>query len=57
MVKLSVGSKEFQQVLHNLRLENMTLTIELQRKVIEVVNRNEIITPKLIQRIVADGEI
>lgn len=56
-MNLIVESKEFQQVLHNLRLENMSLSAELQEIVVGLVNRNELITPELIKRVVVDGKI
>ena len=56
-MNLTVESKEFQQVLHNLRLENMSLSTELQEIVIRLVNRNETITPELIKRIVENGKV
>ncbi|MBW8349894.1 Zn-dependent hydrolase [Bacillus sp. IITD106] len=54
---LTVESKEFQQVLHNLRLENMSLSTELQKRVIRLVNSDVTITPELIKRIVQHGKI
>lgn len=54
---LTVESKEFQQVLHNLRLENMNLSSELQKIVIHLVNSGEKITPVIIKRIVVNGDI
>lgn len=52
MVVLSVKSKEFQQVLHNLHLENMSLPLELQQKIIEIVQSKQEITPDLIRGLV-----
>lgn len=54
MVRLSVGSKEFQQVLHNLHLENMSIPQELQQKIAEVVQSKQKITPDLIRRLVLE---
>lgn len=56
-MNLTVESKVFQQILHNLRLENMSLSAELQEMVVSLVNRNVTITPELIKRIVTDGKI
>ncbi|MBE1556447.1 Zn-dependent hydrolase [Sporosarcina limicola] len=53
MLKLSVESKEFQQILHNLRLENMSLPLELQHKVVEVVQSKQKITSELIQGLIS----
>jgi len=56
-MSLTIESKEFQQVLHNLRLENMSLPADLQEIVINIVNRKEAITPELIKRIVENGKV
>lgn len=56
-MNLTIESKEFQQVLHNLRLENMSLSADLQKIVIDLVNYNATITPELIKKVVADGKI
>lgn len=57
MVILTVESKEFQQVLHNLRLENLSLSSELQKTIVRLVNSKETITPELIKRIASNGKI
>lgn len=54
---LTVESKEFQQVLHNLYLENMSLPADLQEVVVSVVARNMPITPELIKRIIEYGKV
>lgn len=55
-MNLSVESKAFQQILHNLRLENMSLSAELQEVVVSLVNRNVTITPELIKGILQEYE-
>lgn len=59
MSKRSIDSAEFQEILHNLRLENILLPIELQKKIIQIINSERIITPELIKKVVADanGEV
>lgn len=44
-MSLTIKSKELQQVFHNLRLENMSLSAELHEIVISLVNRNELTIP------------
>ncbi|MEF2293974.1 Zn-dependent hydrolase [Virgibacillus dokdonensis] len=55
MAKLTIESKEFQQVLANLRFENMFLSPELQKKVVSLVNNDKRITQETIKRIIANG--
>lgn len=55
MSTLSIDSREFQDTLHNLRFEEMSLSRELQEKVIQTVNSRQTITPKIIKKIVADA--
>lgn len=55
MPTLTLKSKEFQDVVHNLRLENMNISNELQKKVLEVVKSDLTVTPELIKRIIANG--
>lgn len=57
MSMLTLESKKFQDVLYNLRLENLSISTELQLKIIEVVNSGKTITPEIIKGIVADGKI
>lgn len=57
MSKLTLDSKKFQNVLHNLRLENLSLSNELQKKILKIVNDDVKITPEIIKGIVADGKI
>ncbi|WP_163537498.1 Zn-dependent hydrolase [Gracilibacillus sp. YIM 98692] len=49
MKELSLESKEFQRILYNLHLENITLSPTLQKRVIEIVNSGEEITPEVIK--------
>lgn len=50
MKELAVNSAEFERIMLNLQLENMTLPPRLQQKVIELVNANEEITPAIIKK-------
>ncbi|MBS4208513.1 Zn-dependent hydrolase [Bacillus sp. FJAT-50079] len=52
MSGLSIESKEFKQILHNLHLENMSLPVELHQKIIEIVQNKQEITPELIRGLV-----
>ena len=57
MEELNLESKEFKRVMHNLRLENMTLPVKEQEKVLELINENITITPTLIKDLLKYGEI
>lgn len=50
MKELAVNSAEFERIMLNLQLENMTLPPRLQQKVIELVNANVEITPAIIKK-------
>ncbi|EGQ27989.1 zinc metallohydrolase [Sporosarcina newyorkensis 2681] len=43
--------------MHNLRLENMSLSQAEQKKVLELINTNIAITPTLIKDLFKHGEI
>ena len=55
--ELTMESREFKRILHNLHLENLSLPYDMQKKVLELVNSNEIITPTLIKDILQYGEV
>ncbi|WP_100401976.1 Zn-dependent hydrolase [Bacillus sp. FJAT-42315] len=57
MKKLTLESKAFQQILQNLRLENLNLPLPLQNKVIELVNVEVEIAPNLLKGILRYREI
>lgn len=57
MKELQIESKEFQRILHNLQLENLTLHPRLQKKVIELVNSGVSITPNIIKEILSRGKV
>ncbi|MFS0576268.1 Zn-dependent hydrolase [Sporosarcina sp. 179-K 3D1 HS] len=49
MKELTLESKEFKRVLHNLHLENMSLHSSLQKKVVDLVNSGVPITSNVIK--------
>jgi len=49
MKQLTLESKEFKRVMHNLHLENLSISRDNQRKIIEIVNAKTKITPTLIK--------
>ncbi|HLS35552.1 MAG TPA: Zn-dependent hydrolase [Bacillota bacterium] len=53
---LSMHSKEFQRVLHNLNLENIHLSNNIQEEIIEFCNQKGEITPKVIKDILANDQ-
>lgn len=57
MTELKIDSKEFKRVLHNLHLEGLTLSPDMQQRVIEVVNEKVTITPSLIKDILRQGKM
>lgn len=54
---LKLESKEFKRVMHNLHLENLSLSPDTQKRVLELVNSNVAITPTLIKDILQHGEV
>ena len=57
MKVLNLESPEFKRVMHNLHLEHMTLPINDQEKVLEIINKNIAITPALMKDLLKHGEI
>lgn len=57
MNELTMESKEFKRVLHNLHLENLTLSPVLQEKVLQLVNSKVSITPTLIKGLLQNGKV
>lgn len=57
MKELKPESKEFKRVIHNLHLENLSLSPNMQKKVLDLVNSNVTITPTLIKDILRHGEV
>jgi len=57
MRELKLESKEFERVMHNLHLENLSLSPDMQKRVLELVNSNVAITPTLIKDILQHGEV
>jgi len=47
--KIQLNSPEFNRVLKNLQFENLSLTPRLQKKVLEIVNSGEQISPTIIK--------
>ncbi|MDG5790144.1 Zn-dependent hydrolase [Evansella sp. AB-P1] len=57
MKEIKMESKEFNRVLHNLHLENLSLSPDMQKRVLELVNAKVEITPTLIKDILQNGKI
>ncbi len=57
MKELNTDSKEFKRVLHNLHLENLNLTPDMQKKVLHLVNSKVSITPTLIKGLLQHGKV
>lgn len=57
MKELKLESKEFKRVLHNLHLENLSLSLDMQKRVLDLINSKVSITPTLIKDILRHGEI
>lgn len=49
MKQITLDSPEFNRVLKNLQLENLSLSSELQNKVIEIINSKMIISESIIK--------
>lgn len=57
MKEIKMESKEFKRVLHNLHLENLSLTPAMQKEVLQLVNANMSITPTLIKDLLNNGKL
>ncbi len=57
MKELTLESKEFKKVMHNLHLESLSLSLDLQKKVLELINTKTSITPTLIKDILRHGKV
>lgn len=57
MKEIKMESKEFKRVLHNLHLENLSLTLAMQKEVLQLVNANMPITPTLIKDLLKHGKL
>ena len=57
MKELTLESKEFKKVMHNLHLESLSLSLDLQKNVLELINTKTSITPTLIKNILRHGKV
>jgi len=58
MKQIQLNSPEFNRVLKNLQIENLSLTPTLQKKVLEIVNSGIQISPTIIKGVLNNvGEI
>ena len=57
MKELTLDSKEFKRVLNNLHLENLSLTLDMQEKLLDLLNAKTSITSTLIKDLLRYGKI
>lgn len=57
MKELTLDSKEFKRVLNNLHLENLSLTLDMQEKLLNLLNAKTSITSTLIKDLLRYGKI
>ena len=57
MKKIHLNSPEFNRVMKNLQLENLSLSPILQQKVLELVNAQTPLTPNIIKEALKHGQI
>lgn len=57
MKQIQLNSPEFNRVLKNLQLEDLTLTPALQQKVIDIVNSGIEISPNIIKEALENDKI
>ncbi|WP_199171917.1 Zn-dependent hydrolase [Sporosarcina sp. P13] len=57
MKALDLDSKEFRRVMHNLHLENLRLSPDVQEKVLELINTKTSINSTLIKDILRHGKV
>lgn len=55
--QIQLNSPKFNRVMKNLQLENLHLSDTLQKKALEIVNSGMVVTPDLIKKALANGEI
>lgn len=57
MKELTLDSKEFKRVLNNLHLENLSLTLDMQEKLLNLLNAKTSITSTLIKDLLRYGKV
>ncbi|ARF16669.1 Zn-dependent hydrolase [Sporosarcina sp. P3] len=57
MKALDLDSKEFRRVMHNLHLENLKISSDMQKTVLELINKKTSITPTLIKDLLRHGKV
>lgn len=57
MKELRRDLKDFKRVLHNFHLESQSLSPDMQKRVLHLVNTKASITPKLIKDILRHGKV
>lgn len=57
MKELTLESKEFKKVMHNLHLESQSLSLDVQKRVLDLINAKTTITPTLIKDILRHGKV
>jgi len=57
MKELTLESKEFKKVMHNLHLESLSLSLDVQKRVLDLINAKTSITPTLIKDILRHGKV
>lgn len=57
MKELTLDSKEFKRVLNNLHLENLSLTLDMQEKLLNLLNAKTSITSTLINDLLRYGKL
>lgn len=57
MKELTLDSKEFKRVLNNLHLENLSLTLDMQEKLLDLLNEKTSITSTLIKDLLRYGKV
>ncbi|MUV05603.1 Zn-dependent hydrolase [Planococcaceae bacterium Storch 2/2-2] len=57
MKELTLDSKEFKRVLNNLHLENLSLTLDMQEKLLDLLNAKTSITSTLIKDLLRYGKL
>lgn len=57
MKRIQLNSPEFKRVLKNMQFENIYLSQSLQKKALEIVDSNQLITQDLIKEAIANDKV
>lgn len=57
MKELTLESKEFKRIMHNLHIEELHLNVKRQKQILSLVNSGVNITPSLLKETWENGQV